>query len=60
MEFFAVRADQIKRVTGYGDTLPLPRLPADAEDNQRLTVSLAVGPRGAPELVKPSSLTTTR
>lgn len=57
MEFFAVRADQIKRVTGYGDTLPLPRLPADAEDNQRLTVSLAVNPRGAPELVKPAAVT---
>lgn len=42
MEFYAVDPRKIERVTGYGDTRPLPNVSPDAEANQRLTISLNV------------------
>ncbi len=39
---YAVGPDQIERVTGYADTKPLPGEPADAESNQRITLSLTM------------------
>ena len=42
LEFYAVEPRKIERVTGYGDTKPLPDLPADSESNQRITISLNV------------------
>jgi chemotaxis protein MotB len=42
MEFYAVDPHRIERVTGYGETKPLPNLPADSESNQRITISLNV------------------
>ena len=42
---YAVDAELIDRVTGYADTRPLPGEPADSESNQRITLSLALGPK---------------
>ena len=42
MEFYAVEPNKIERVTGYGDTRPLPNLPPESESNQRITISLNV------------------
>lgn len=42
MEFYAVDPDKIERVTGYGETRPLPNLSPDSESNQRITISLNV------------------
>jgi len=42
LEFYAVEPKKIERVTGFGDTKPLPNLPSDSESNQRVTVSLNV------------------
>lgn len=44
MEFYAVEPGKIERVTGYGDTKPLPKLPPDSESNQRITISLNINP----------------
>src|SRR6478735_6543784 len=40
--FYAVEPQLIERVTGYGDTKPLPNEPAAGESNQRITLSLAL------------------
>jgi chemotaxis protein MotB len=40
LEHFAVDRSKIVRLTGYGDTQPLPKESADAEANQRITLSL--------------------
>ena len=42
LEEYAVRPDEIERVTGYADTKPLPDVAPDSESNQRITVSLVV------------------
>lgn len=42
MEFYAVDPKKIERVTGFGDTKPLPDLPPESESNQRITISLSV------------------
>jgi chemotaxis protein MotB len=42
LEFYAVNPRKIERVTGYGETKPLPNLPPDSESNQRITISLNV------------------
>lgn len=47
---YAVDADLIERVSGYGDTRPLPYLPPEAEANQRVTISLRLGRASAPTL----------
>ena len=39
---FAVAPTLIERVTGYADSQPLPGKPANAESNQRLTLSLTL------------------
>ncbi len=44
MEYYAVEPTKIERVTGYGDTKPLPNLPPDSESNQRITISLKINP----------------
>jgi len=40
--YYAVEPQLIERVTGYGDTKPLPNEPAAGESNQRITLSLAL------------------
>lgn len=44
LERYAVRPDQIERVSGYGDTVPLPAVPFDAEMNDRIALSLKIDP----------------
>jgi chemotaxis protein MotB len=44
---YAVAPDLIRRVTGYGETRPLPLEAADSESNQRVAISLSVSPVGA-------------
>jgi len=41
---YAVSEDLIERVTGYADTHPLPMTPPESDANQRITLSLRVGP----------------
>jgi chemotaxis protein MotB len=48
---YAVSPELIRRVTGYGDTRPVPLEPPASESNQRVTISLSVSPlraRGLP------------
>jgi len=40
--YYAVEPQLIERVTGYGDTKPLPKEDPAAESNQRITLSLAL------------------
>jgi chemotaxis protein MotB len=42
LEHFAVEPDKIERVTGYGDRRPIANQPADADGNDRVTISLSV------------------
>lgn len=43
--YYAVDPGLIERVTGYGDTQPVPDTPPDDESNQRITLSLTLGAR---------------
>ncbi len=52
---YAVDPALIERVTGFADTRPVPMEAADSESNQRITLSLSLGARGAS---KPTSPTT--
>jgi len=42
MEYYAMAPSKTQRVSGLGDTAPLPNVPADSEDNNRMTVSLSL------------------
>lgn len=42
LEFFAVNPKKINRVTGFGETMPLPNQEPASENNQRVTVSLSI------------------
>jgi chemotaxis protein MotB len=42
LEFYAVASRKMERVTGFGETIPLPNLPPTSESNQRITVSLSL------------------
>ena len=42
MEYYAMSPDKTKRVAGFGDTQPLPNVPTDSEDNNRMAVSLSL------------------
>jgi len=42
MEYYAMSPDKTKRVSGFGDTQPLPDVPSDSEDNNRMSVSLSL------------------
>lgn len=42
LEYYAVDARKIERVTGFGDTVPLPGEKKDAPGNARITVSLTM------------------
>ncbi|CAM2826987.1 flagellar motor protein MotB [Rariglobus hedericola] len=57
---YAVSPDLIERVTGFADTRPVPFQAEDSEGNQRITLSLSLGVRGAkkPSSLKPASPTT--
>ncbi len=46
LEFYALHPEKIDRVTGFGDSRPLPNIPSEAEANQRIELSLAVGRPG--------------
>lgn len=41
LEHYAVDPKKIERVTGYGDRRPIANQPADAETNDRITISLS-------------------
>lgn len=43
--YYAVDPGLIERVTGYGDTQPIPDTSPDDESNQRITLSLTLGAR---------------
>lgn len=45
LTYYAVDSALIDRISGYGDTRPVPGEPADSESNQRVTLSLSVGKR---------------
>ena len=48
---YAVAPELIRRVTGYGETRPVPLEPPASESNQRVAISLSVSPlraRGVP------------
>jgi chemotaxis protein MotB len=42
LEYYAMTPEKMKRIAGCGDSQPLPNVPADSEDNQRITVSLSL------------------
>ena len=42
IEYYAMATDKTKRVTGFGDSKPLLNTEPEAEDNQRITVSLSL------------------
>ena len=42
LEHYAVSPRKMERVTGFGDTVPLPNSDPTAESNQRITVSLSI------------------
>lgn len=42
MEYYAMAPSKTQRVSGLGDTEPLPNVPVDSEDNNRMTVSLSL------------------
>lgn len=42
MEYYAMSLDKTKRVSGFGDTQPLPNVAPESEDNNRMTVSLSL------------------
>jgi chemotaxis protein MotB len=45
LTLYAVDPAQVERVTGFADTRPMPFQKPDSEANQRVTLSLTVGPR---------------
>lgn len=59
MEFYAMSPDKMQRVAGFGDTQPLPNLPAVSEDNQRITVSLSLTQTTPPPTPQASPVPTT-
>lgn len=42
---YAVDESLIERVTGYGDSKPLPGIPPDSQSNQRISLSLSLSTR---------------
>jgi chemotaxis protein MotB len=48
MEFYAMSPEKMKRVSGFGDTEPLPKISVDSEDNNRITVSLSLTQAATP------------
>jgi chemotaxis protein MotB len=42
LEYYAMTPEKMKRIAGCGDSQPLPNVPVDSEDNQRITVSLSL------------------
>jgi len=47
LTYYAVSPAQIERVSGFADTRPVPGFAADAESNQRVTLSLSLSQRSA-------------
>lgn len=59
MEYYAMASDKTKRVTGFADSKPLLNTTPDAEENQRITVSLSLTQKPpAPPEASPSTATT--
>lgn len=48
MEYYAMSPDKTQRVSGFGDTQPLPNVAPDSEDNNRMTVSLSLTQKPKP------------
>jgi len=55
LTLYAVDLKQVERVTGYADTRPIPFQAPDSEANQRVTLSLTLGPRAKEKDAKQSS-----
>ena len=49
LEQYAVEPSKIARVAGFADTQPLPGVPANAQSNQRITMSLSINNAPSPE-----------
>lgn len=47
---YAVDESLIDRVTGYGDTQPVPGVPRDSQANQRITLSLSLSSRSLKDM----------
>ena len=58
MEYYAMAPEKMKRIAGFGDSQPLPNIPADSEDNQRITVSLSLTQSAPAPTPAPSSAST--
>lgn len=66
MEYYAMTSEKMKRVSGFGDTQPIPNVEPDSEDNHRITVSLSLtqdapkpspspSPAAAPSTIPPTT-----
>ena len=55
MEYYAMNPEKMKRIAGFGDSQPLPDIPSESEDNQRLTVSLSLTQSAPTPTPSPSS-----
>lgn len=47
---YAVDEAQIERITGFGDTRPVPGVPTDSQANQRITLSLSLSSRSLKDM----------
>ena len=56
MEFYAMASDKTKRVTGFADSMPLRNTEPNAEENQRITVSLSLTQRPPAPEASPSTI----
>jgi chemotaxis protein MotB len=55
LTLYAVDPTKVERVTGFADTRPVPFQSPESESNQRITLSLTLGPRSKEKEAKQSS-----
>jgi len=60
LTLYAVDLNQVERVTGYGDTRPIPFQPPESDGNQRVTLSLTMGSRSKGKEPKATSVPTAK
>jgi len=56
LTLYAVDPTKVERVTGFADTRPVPFQSPESESNQRITLSLTLGPRGKEKDTKQSTI----
>ena len=56
LTLYAVDPTKVERVTGFADTRPVPFQSPESESNQRITLSLTLGPRGKEKDAKQSTI----